>query len=282
MMEIQQFPVGIKNFKLQKGQVSIAMGLLSKKDLHNKVEELTKIVNGLVENFKYTPYLESLRKTCKYAEGLELDGSVNGHPTYKIESPYTLSCQNDYVYTTKVARATSYQRTAQFVMLDNLPALKDMRLSFHEDRITMYNMPYEGPLVNSDKYKEVNKLITTKMKELSAKIKLTCMLSNDYMEIPKNDGNGSYYGGKELSSEELIPYFIRYMAGTATLADELLLANATGVLERAGRRIDGRYTNVFVMKSRKATFPTGIRTRLYYMMGATTLPDNYLEWFDEL
>jgi hypothetical protein len=279
-MEIQEFPVGKKNFKIDLNGHIKSIELLTKKDLYNKVEELSKIVLGLEENFGNTPYLKSLRSSLRYTENISLTGSVDGVPTYTLNNANALSSQYDSVYTTKVARATAYQRTKQFSMLGNLPSFKGMVISFHEDKLTLHNMPYEGPLVNSDKYKEVNKLITTRMKELSAKIKLTFMLANDYMDIPKNDGNGSYYSSKEISSEQLIPYFVRYMQGTATLADELLLANATGILGSIGRRVNGSYKSVFEMKSRIPTFPTGIRTRLYYMMGATTLPDDYLEWFD--
>ncbi len=284
-MEIQEFPVGTKSFKFEEDKYNTkALVLVTKPDLLAKVQELSEMIHKIVSldrEAEYIPYMRELRRACTYPEGFDIAGSLNGVPTYNLINPRVLCNQNEYIYTTQVAKATKYQRTDEFRMLGDLPAFSNMHVSIHPDMVTVYNMPYEGELVNSAKFKEVNKHITTKMKELTAQVKLTCMLANDYMEIPKNNGTSNYYNGKEISNEELIPYFVKYMNGTSDQDDELLLANATGILSKDSMRIDGKYTTIFKMSGRKPKFPTGIRTRLYYMLGALELPENYMEWFDQ-
>jgi hypothetical protein len=283
-MEIQEFPIGTKNFKFEGDDANTkALMLVTKPDLIAKVNELSELIHKIVSldsTAEYAPYMQELLNASRYPKGFDIAGTLNGVATYKLINPRVLSNQTEWIYTTKVAKATKYQRTDEFRMLGDLPAFSNMHVSVHPDMVTVYNMPYEGELVNSAKFKEVNKLITTKMKELSAQVQLTCMLSSDYMEIPKNNGTNNYYNGKVISNEELIPYFLKYMHGTSNQDDELLLANATGILSKKSMRIDGKHTQIFKMSSRKPKFPTGVRTRLYYMMGALELPENYMEWFD--
>ncbi len=282
-MEIQKFPEGKKVFSIMPYFVKNMVGALDRK-VYNSIAALRKTVTALPteEREAYVHY-SSMHLSHYQTKFLKLDD--NPYPTYEVmeENAFTsFNPQNCNAYegirTTQVKKATSYQRTQEYSMLGNLPDIKGLKFSITGKEITVYNMPYEGELEKSDRFTEVNKLITTKVKDLTAKIEMTCMIAGGYLDIPKNIEITNWYS-KNISSEQFAKHFIKYLEGTSDLKDELLIARHMGVLDAWYDHTLRKY--VYKITDKKPKFPTGIRTRIYYMAGAYKVPDNYQEWFDK-
>jgi hypothetical protein len=282
-MEIQKFPEGKKVFKISAYYAKNIVGALDR-EVYNNIAALRKTVTSLPKEERTADkHYRSMRLSNYQTKVLKLNDDP--YPTYEALTDHAFSsfnsenCNtNNGIYTTQVKKATSYQRTEEYRMLGNLPNRVGLQFYVRGDKLTVFNMPYEGELVKSDRYKEVNNLITTRVKELKAKIELTCIVAGGYLDIPKNI-KSTNWDTKNVSPEQFAVHFMKYLEGTSDLTDELLIARHMGILDSELDRIS--YTYVYKTTNKKPKFPTGIRTRIYYMAGAYKVPDNYQDWFDK-
>lgn len=280
-MELQEFPIGKKEFTFTSHFSYLS--LLTKVDLVEKIQALTDELNK-VDPDQWSPMRTAIESVSRYGKNLLISGDDKGNPVYLLSGTNALNQYSDSIYPIQVSKATKYQRSSEYTMLGDFPKLPDSLVSFIQgnvkkdipSKIILHNMPYEGPLDKSDKFKEVNKLITTKVKELSGKIKMTAVISGgNEIQLP-----GSMSGWKASNAdaaEDMLPRFIRYMDGTSTFEDELEVARTLGVVESHWRT--GR--DKLVLTEKRPKIPTSIRTRLYYLMGAYQLPENWEDWFDD-
>ncbi len=252
--------------------------------VYNSIAALRKTVTSLPkEERKADKHYRSMRLYNYQTKFLKLDD--NPYPTYEVltEGAFTSfnseNCNaNEGIRTTQVKKATSYQRTEEYRMLGNLPNKVGLQFNIKGDKLTVFNMPYEGALEKSDRYKEVNKLITTRVKELKVKIELTCIVAGGYLDIPKNI-KSTNWDAQNVSPEQFAVHFMKYLEGTSDLTDELLIARHMGILKSDYDTTS--FSHIYKTTDKKPKFPTGIRTRIYYMAGADKVPDNYQEWFDK-
>lgn len=276
-MNLIEFPTGKKYYPLNyEGHVVLLRSMFDT-TVYKSASVLCKLVQELtIEGYGYNDQTRHMRISTHYTELTKIVSETDT-PIFTLGAENLFTSLSDTICTNQVFKATQYQSCKRFTMISNMPFYEDALFSIPSDSlgITLHNVPYEGELIKTPEYTNVNRMIKNKCLELAKLVELQCILVGGELHPPEGVSSNV---SKDKLAELLYPSLEKYLLGKSDLQDEYNIARGLGIVKYEYVRSKG-YRLQFSNKPPK--FPTGIRTRVQYRFGALTHPDNYMDWFDK-
>lgn len=292
---IQEFPIGKKTYPLHINNTAFKL------TLNNTYHTALSIIDSIYKNTEIMLGNYSLRSTqhdlLSYL--INLTGSST-YPIYKLNYEYDLThlvnTLNPYLQTSTVHKADLYQSTirANFNTHNqeniSLPIFNGMHIQYDEVRhgLVIHNMPYEGELVKSKNFTQINKAISEKLKSIKKELELTGILKDSYLEVPTE----CKWVTTTTRSNNLVKLIDKLLTEdpNMTLDEKLIVAHALGQcsvkygyeLNLSSIASGSKHIKYFMFKDKVGyKWPPGAKKQVYFKYGAYELPEDYLEWFDK-
>lgn len=195
----------------------------------------------------------------------------------------TFAALHSSIYPNLCTKKADYANSAKLTILD-IPVgtgyydTIEVRWDTKRKGFIVYNAPYEGELINNKPMvvnRQINKVIKSKISTLLAEL-----LIDDDADLSIR--SGYQYGANPSEKAKLIDECLPKILNDTYEVQELV--TLTFVLGLYGKTYDYEKHRYQLDLDKKhnpnIVLPSALRTKLIYLYGGYTLPENYQEWFD--